>query len=106
MFTQTLIDTISRSAMISTWHVVVLLLVVLLVFGPSRLPELSRALGRSIKDFKKGISEVKDEIDSANPLKEEPARAPARLSVPVAAPVQSQTAPADQRTPGQGPTAS
>lgn len=43
-------------------ELVVVLLIVLLLFGASRLPEIARALGKSIKEFKKGAKEVKDDI--------------------------------------------
>ena len=36
--------------------------IVLLLFGATRLPEIARALGKSIKEFKKGTKEVKDEL--------------------------------------------
>ena len=43
-------------------HLLIILVLVLLVFGPSRLPQLGGSLGRTIRDFKKGISEsVNDE---------------------------------------------
>ncbi len=35
-------------------------LVLLLLFGPSRLPEAARAIGRSSKEFKKGLQEDPD----------------------------------------------
>ncbi|NBX75450.1 MAG: twin-arginine translocase TatA/TatE family subunit [Proteobacteria bacterium] len=40
--------------------------VVLLVFGPKRLPELAKGLGKGIREFKKALSqpEEKDESDS------------------------------------------
>ena len=44
---------------------VVILLIVLLLFGASRLPEIARALGKSIKEFKKGAKEVKDDIQDS-----------------------------------------
>lgn len=50
-------------------ELVVILLIVLLLFGAARLPEIARALGKSIKEFKKGTKEVKDEIQEA--VKEE-----------------------------------
>lgn len=37
-------------------EVVVILLVVLLLFGAKRLPEIGRALGEGIREFKKSIS--------------------------------------------------
>ena len=47
----------------SEWMVI--LLVVLLLFGAKRLPELARGLGKSIRDFKKATSEVEDNIREA-----------------------------------------
>lgn len=46
-------------------ELIVILLIVLLLFGASRLPEIARALGKSIKEFKKGAKEVKDNIQEA-----------------------------------------
>ena len=43
-------------------ELVVLLIVVLLLFGPSRLPQLMESLGRSIQSFRKGLKEP-PEID-------------------------------------------
>lgn len=82
MFTFTHIDWIVWSGTLSPWHLGLLLLIVLLVFGPSRLPELSRALGRSIKDFKKGLSDIKDDLENADQPKQPP-----QVSVPPIAPV-------------------
>ncbi len=56
---------------LSPWKdVVVVLLIVLLFFGPKRLPALSRSIGESIKEFKGGIthatgSEEKSELESS-----------------------------------------
>jgi sec-independent protein translocase protein TatA len=47
---------------IGPWEILILLLIVLLVFGPKRLPELGRSLGRGMREFKdsvKGGSEEK-----------------------------------------------
>lgn len=38
------------------WHVVLLLLIVLLLFGGKRLPEMGRSLGRGMREFKDGIT--------------------------------------------------
>lgn len=43
-------------------QLVIILAIVLLVFGAGRLPEVGRALGQSIRNFKKG-SEGKDDLD-------------------------------------------
>ena len=41
----------------------VILLIVLLLFGASRLPEIARALGKAIKEFKKAGKDIKDNIE-------------------------------------------
>ena len=41
---------------IGPWELVILLIVVLLVFGPKRLPEMGRSLGRGMREFKNSIS--------------------------------------------------
>ncbi len=37
---------------------IVILVVALLIFGPKRLPEMGSAIGKSIKEFRKGVSEL------------------------------------------------
>ena len=44
-------------------EVVVILVVVLLVFGPKKLPEVGKALGETIQQFKKASNSLKDEDD-------------------------------------------
>jgi len=44
-------------------ELVVILLIILLLFGASKLPEIARALGRSIKEFKKAGKEIKSDIE-------------------------------------------
>jgi len=44
-------------------ELVVILLIILLLFGASKLPEIARALGKSIKEFKKAGREVKSDIE-------------------------------------------
>ena len=41
----------------------IILLIVLLVFGARKLPELARSLGSSAKEFRKGIEEGREEDD-------------------------------------------
>lgn len=45
----------------SVWHLIILVLVVLLFFGPQRLPGLGKSLGEAIRGFKKGLDS--NEID-------------------------------------------
>jgi sec-independent protein translocase protein TatA len=47
-------------------ELLILLVVILLVFGPKRLPEMGRSLGRGMREFKDSISgTTKDDEDSA-----------------------------------------
>jgi sec-independent protein translocase protein TatA len=47
-------------------HLIVLLVVVLLVFGPKRLPELGRSLGSGLRELKDTLSGQEDEaVDPA-----------------------------------------
>jgi sec-independent protein translocase protein TatA len=40
---------------ISPWELLILVFVVLLIFGPKRVPEAGRSLGRGLREFKEGI---------------------------------------------------
>lgn len=42
-------------------ELVIILLIVLLLFGAARLPEIARSIGKSIKEFKKGFKEIKED---------------------------------------------
>ena len=49
------------------WHMIVLLVLVLVVFGSSRLPDIAKSVGQSMKVFKKEIKELRDEDDDKKP---------------------------------------
>jgi sec-independent protein translocase protein TatA len=46
---------------ISVWELMILLLVILLVFGPKRLPEMGRQLGKGMREFKDSITGKDDD---------------------------------------------
>ena len=51
------------------WQMLIVLGIVLLLFGGSRLPDLMRSLGRSVTEFKKGINEgAEDEKDATKKI--------------------------------------
>jgi sec-independent protein translocase protein TatA len=54
------------------WEVFLVLLVVLLVFGPKRLPEMGRSLGKGLREFKDSITGKDDDDAALPPPKEEP----------------------------------
>ena len=49
----------------SVWHWVVVLLVIVLLFGAKKIPELARGLGSGIKTFKKELDSDDDKKDDA-----------------------------------------
>ncbi len=48
-------------------EMIILLVVVLLLFGAKKLPELANSMGRSIKEFRKATPEEEDEASEARP---------------------------------------
>ena len=47
-------------------ELLIILVIVLILFGANRLPELARSLGSSVKEFKKGINEANKEETPAS----------------------------------------
>lgn len=56
-------------------ELMVILVVALIVLGPSRLPEIARALGKGLAEFRRATSDVNEEIRKAQRAIEEEARA-------------------------------
>lgn len=48
---------------IQGWEWIIIALVVLLLFGGKKIPELMRGLGKGVKSFKQGMKEVESEMD-------------------------------------------
>ena len=53
----------------SLWQILIVLVIVLIFFGPKRIPGIGKSIGEAIRGFKKGISE--DEIDVTDSAKRE-----------------------------------
>jgi sec-independent protein translocase protein TatA len=49
-----------------TWKILLIVAIVLLLFGSSRLPSLARAFGQSITEFKRGIKEIEGPQDDTS----------------------------------------
>jgi sec-independent protein translocase protein TatA len=101
---------------IGAWEIALIVLVILLVFGPKRLPQMGRSLGRGMREFKETVTDQTRELKDAtidapkefkealNPLAptekdEEPAKAPAPEAIP--APVAPPAEPAPVATPAE-----
>ena len=52
-------------------EILIIALIVLLLFGARRIPELMKSIGKGIRSFKDGINEVTDEISNKEENKEE-----------------------------------
>jgi sec-independent protein translocase protein TatA len=63
---------------IGIWELLILLLVLLLVFGPKRLPEMGRQLGKGMREFKESVSGKDD--DPIDDIAELPPAEPAGTS--------------------------
>ena len=51
-------------------EIIVIALIVLLLFGGKKIPELMKGLGKGVKSFKDGMKEVDDEVNDIKEVKE------------------------------------
>ena len=49
---------------IGAGELILILAIALVIFGPSKLPQIGRSMGQAIKEFRKGTSQVQKEINS------------------------------------------
>ena len=58
---------------IGIWEILILLLLALLIFGPKRLPEMGRSLGRGLREFKDSLGgkDDRDDRDELPPPRED-----------------------------------
>lgn len=47
------------------WEILVIFLIVLLIFGPKKLPEMGSAIGKAIREFKNAGKEIQQDITQA-----------------------------------------
>ena len=86
---------------IGPMEILIIFLLILLLFGAKRIPEMAQGMGKGIKEFKKAMKDVHDEIDVSATTTRSPntiAPAPPANQVPyqAAAPVAQAAAPASQ----------
>jgi len=93
---------------LSAWHVLIVLLVVVLLFGAKRLPDLAKSVGQSMKIFKHEVQDLKaDDAPAAAPVPPTtgvtpfgaPPAAPAPSDAQYATPVRPVEAPSEGTTP-------
>ena len=85
---------------ISAWHVIIVLLVVVLLFGAKRLPDLAKSVGQSMKIFKHEVKDLRDDdAPTATTTTTTPPVAPSDVT-PVSAPPAVPRGRAPVRDPG------
>ena len=65
---------------IGIWELLILLLVLLLVFGPKRLPEMGRQLGKGMREFKDSVSGSGKDDDRIDDIAELPPAEPSQTA--------------------------
>jgi sec-independent protein translocase protein TatA len=57
-------------------ELILLLVIVLIIFGPGKLPDIGSAVGKGIREFRRASSEIEDSVrgDAKRPSSDEPAR--------------------------------
>ncbi len=53
---------IAPLAFVGMWEVIIIALVILLLFGGKKIPELMKGLGKGVKNFKEGMKDVEDDV--------------------------------------------
>lgn len=66
---------------ISIWELMILLVVLLLIFGAKRLPEMGRSLGKGMREFKDSVTGVEEAVTTTEPTPP-PAELPTASSEP------------------------
>ena len=57
------------------WEILIIFVVILLIFGAKRIPEMAQGLGKGIREFRTAMRDVREEIDvnpPANPSAQQP----------------------------------
>jgi sec-independent protein translocase protein TatA len=67
---------------ISIWELMILLIVLLLIFGAKRLPEMGRSLGKGMREFKDSVTGVEEAVSMTPPTTSTPT--PTRVELPSA----------------------
>ncbi|HVP21934.1 MAG TPA: twin-arginine translocase TatA/TatE family subunit, partial [Anaerolineaceae bacterium] len=84
-------------------HLIVIVVIALLIFGPRRLPEIGRSIGKAITEFRKGAREMtesfKEEMNAASEAPKTTIAPPAVSQPPVSTAPQATTFPSDQPAP-------
>ena len=79
------------------WEILIIFVIILLIFGAKRIPEMAQGLGKGIREFRTAMRDVQDEMDVNAPQKNppletrQPEQSVAQNSEPEKAPAEKQT---------------
>lgn len=57
---------------IGTWELILIILVIVLIFGGKKIPELMKGVGKGVKSFKEGLNEVDEQVNLSDSDKPAP----------------------------------
>jgi TatA/E family protein of Tat protein translocase len=87
-------------------ELIIIFVIALIIFGPRKLPELGRSLGKSLAEFKRASNELKSTLEEEIRIDEEQKRAEAQKAAPaptaVAQPAEASTS-SDETVPARQP---
>jgi sec-independent protein translocase protein TatA len=64
-------------------ELIIVLIVILIIWGPGKLPDIGSAVGRGIREFRKASAETRDAVRNATAAEEPAGTAPAQTASPV-----------------------
>jgi sec-independent protein translocase protein TatA len=76
-------------------EIIIVLVIVLIIWGPGKLPDVGAAMGRGIREFRKASAETRDAVLKATAMPDEPAPTPAQTAPAPAVPPATEPGPAE-----------
>ena len=55
-----------RIGPLGIWELLIIAVVAILIFGPRRLPEMAKGIGQSVREFRKGLKDMKEEFEKSS----------------------------------------